>query len=585
MFTKKDHQVLNNLAKEKTLHITRPDKGRGVVLMNKTDYTDKLKRILSDDTKFRRTSDDPYKLSLKLEDKANRVFRNLFKQNKIDETSFKSMYSSGSSPGIMYGLPKVHKPDLPIRPIVSSYCTHNYNLCKFLLTPLQELAGNIYTVVNSYDFVDSIRNVQNSSNKFMCSLDVTSLFTNVPVKETLEIIVRHFYGGTVNGFQNFTEVELRKLLEIALFDCYFIFDNELYQQVDGVSMGSPISPVLANIFLCDFEKRFLDTCPAEFRPSFYKRYVDDTFIVFDTEEQADHFLEYINNCHPNIHFTIEKEEEKSIPFLDILIHRSHNNFTTQVYRKSTFTGLGTNYLSSTPSRYKLNSIRTLIHRAYKISSSFVFFHNDMQFLRSFFKNNCFPVHLFERFLRNFFNDIFQPKPTTLSAPKKDIFMSLPFVDYRSKALEQEIVNLLARYFPQLKCTVAFKNPFTIGSYFRCKEGLKDTLRSGIVYLYECDRCNSSYVGSTAVQLTIRRCQHAGVSHRTFQPLNVKSQSSIRDHCENSTRNCSFKPSNFKIIDSYSGRCSDLRVLESLHIVSLNPSMNDTNSAAPLYIAR
>jgi hypothetical protein len=440
-------------------------------------------------------------------------------------------------------------------------------------------------VKNSYDFVDEIKNVPNSGNTFMCSLDVTSLFTNVPIKEILEIIVRHFYGDAGTGFLEFTEKDLRKLLEIALFDCYFTFDSELYQQVDGVSMGSPISPVLANIFLCDFEKRFLDTCPLEFRPLFYRRYVDDTFILFDTEAKSNQFLEYFNSCHPNIKFTIEKEQDESIPFLDVSIHRTRNNFTTKVYRKSTFTDLGTNYLSSTPFRYKMNSIRTLIHRAYKISSSFEFFHNEMLFLRSFFQINCFPAHLFERFLRNFLNNVFQPQPVSLSVPKKDIFISLPFIDYRSKPLEQDIVNLIDRYFPHLKCTVAFKNPLTIGSYFRCKEGLKDTLRSGVVYLYECDRCNSSYVGSTAVQLAVRQCQHAGVSHRTFQPLNVKSQSAIRDHCKNSTGNCTIRPSNFKIIDSYSGHFSELRMLESLHIASRNPSLNDSTSAAPLHIAR
>ena len=83
--------------------------------------------LLQDETKFSLIKEDPYKISLRLEDKVNRILRNLKENNSIDEATYTNLYTSGSSPG--YGLPKVHKDNLPLRPIVSTYNTHNYNLC------------------------------------------------------------------------------------------------------------------------------------------------------------------------------------------------------------------------------------------------------------------------------------------------------------------------------------------------------------------------------------------------------------------------------------------------------------------------
>ena len=133
-------------------------------------------------------------------------------------------------------------------------------------------------VLNSKDFVDSNRSLTHD-NRFTCSLVVTSLFTNVPVQQTIEIIVNYFYSVNKLGFLNFCKKDFKKFLELALYDSYFIFDGSLYKQIDGCSMGNPLSPILANIFLCNFEANFLDKCPLDFKPRFYKRNVDDLHFV------------------------------------------------------------------------------------------------------------------------------------------------------------------------------------------------------------------------------------------------------------------------------------------------------------------
>jgi hypothetical protein len=205
----------------------------------------------------------------------------------------------------------------------------------------------------------------------------------------------------------------------------------------------------------------------------------------------------------------------------------------------------------------------------------------MTFLANFFRSNSYPVGLFYRKLNKFLNNIYQPISEPITVSKKVIYITFPYLNYMSDKFEKNITELLTKFFPHVKFVIVFKNHRTIGSFFRSKERLSERLRAGVVYQYSCDRCKSSYIGSTCVQFLMRQCQHAGLSHRTFFPLNTTTKSSIRDHCKNSQ--CTFKNTNFKIIDSLSGGIHDLRILESLHITTVKPKINEFRSATPLNI--
>ena len=136
-------------------------------------------------------------------------------------------------------------------------------------------------------------------------------------------------------------------------------------------MGSPIAPTLGNIFLCYNEKQWLDGCPTEFKPVLYRRYMDDSFLLFRDPDHINPFLNYLNSKHPNIKFTSEIENNNSLAFLDVLIDKTINGFSSSVYRKPTFTGLTMNFNSFAPFLYKINLIKTLIHRSYSICSSYI----------------------------------------------------------------------------------------------------------------------------------------------------------------------------------------------------------------------
>ena len=190
----------------------------------------------------------------------------------------------------------------------------------------------------------------------MVSFDVSSLFTNIPLDETINIILDDLFSETevlsFNGC-SFGKAHFKKLLEFAVKNNNFIFNNQLYEQVDGVTMGSPLGPAFANIFMCALERYFISNCPPELKPLLYRRYVDDTFCIFENSTQIQWFLQYLNRQHPNIIFTHESEDSNSLLLLDVLVTHSDNGFSTNLYRKTIFTGLYTNFESLSPFNTRL----------------------------------------------------------------------------------------------------------------------------------------------------------------------------------------------------------------------------------------
>ena len=189
-----------------------------------------------------------------------------------------------------------------------------------------------------------------------------------------------------------------------------------YKQVDGLGMGLPLSPTLANI-------KWLKERPESFKPLIYKRYMDDTFALFTDRTHISKFLDYLNSKHENLKFTYEVEINGKLPFLDCLIERQNNKFVSSVYRKPTFTGLGLNYLSYIFETFKLNSVRTLVHRAYVVSSSYINFHRELSFLVEYFFENGFSRAIVYREIRKFLNRIAYPRPvyTTTAKFKLSVF--------------------------------------------------------------------------------------------------------------------------------------------------------------------
>ena len=142
---------------------------------------------------------------------------------------------------------------------------------------LSPYASNQYTIKNTFTFVKELNNFTSNSS-YLTSFDVSSLFTNIPLDETIDIALDYAYKDT-NSIRGLTRADLKKLLQIATGETNFMFNGKIYDQIDGVAMGSPLTPILANIFIRRFEENAIQNYTGQM-PSLYRRYVDDSFLIF-----------------------------------------------------------------------------------------------------------------------------------------------------------------------------------------------------------------------------------------------------------------------------------------------------------------
>ena len=575
--SQEEFRALTKLRKDKNIVVLKPDKGNGVVVMDKTSYLEKMDAIISDNTKFEKQDQvDIYELSIKLEDRLTRILRKLRLSKAIDQETYKQLVPSGSRPGILYGLPKTHKAAVPMRPILSAIGTFNYGLAKYIVKLLAPFTASEYCVINSFDFAKEISQFPNANSYIMASFDVTSLFTNIPLDETIEICLRNMYDKqdprSPATPPTLDRNSMKCLLELAAKESYFLFDGRLYKQLDGVAMGSPLGPSFANIFMSYYESLWLSQCPSEFKPVLYRRYVDDTFLLFRSPQHIDSFLDYLNGRHPNIKFTSERESNNQISFLDILISRADGSFSTSTYRKPTYTGLYTLFSSFVPSKFKYNIVFVLFQRAARIASSLTSMHLDFSKLTHTLLRNGYPHTLIQSITKRVVEEVVTPtsKLSTATCAKKEVLLVLPFTGNHGLQVRKKLQEIFRQHFPQLALKVVFRPSFRIANLFRFKDRVPSHIRSLVVYNYTCCSCNATYIGKTSRHLHQRVSEHVGISSRTGKTLGAPPFSAIREHAI--TAGHPIDPLQFKIISSAS-HSLDLAIHEALLIQKEKPSLN------------
>ena len=180
--------------------------------------------------------------------------------------------------------------------------------------------------------------------------------------------------------------QLSTLLEMCLSSTYFTFQN--VKQKQGAAMGSPISPIVANLYMEHFESRALDTAPT--RPSMWYRYVDDTMTkIHDCAVSS--FSDHLNSINPNIQFTSEEEKNGRIPFLDTCLHVNEDGSTkVTVYRKPTHTDQYLNFHSNHHLQHKRAVVNTLLLRAQTLVSEETDKAKEIQHVKQALRSNNYP---------------------------------------------------------------------------------------------------------------------------------------------------------------------------------------------------
>ena len=241
-------------------------------------------------------------------------------------------------------------------------------------------------------------------------------------------------------------------------------------------MGSPLGPSLANAFLSYHEKNWLNNCPQGFKPVFYRRYVDDIFILFKSNDHLKYFQDFLNSCHIIISFSMETEKENKLSFLDVEIIREQGKFTTTIYRKPTFSGVYRNFESFLPSVYKfINLFVTLVYRCFRICSNWTQLHTELIFLKGTFQKNGYPNNFIDKCFKKFLNNVHLVKENVPTVEKKRLLLVLPYLRRKSLQIRTKLQQALKGVLNCCKLEILFKCQERLSNSFCYKEPIPKTL--------------------------------------------------------------------------------------------------------------
>ena len=291
-------------------------------------------------------------------------------------------------------------------------------------------------------------------------------------------------------------------LEFCLTNTYFLFQGKYYEQVQGAAMGSPISPLIANIFMEEFEVKALSTSPT---PTLWLRFVDDTFVI-NKAEHSQALLQHINSQDPHIQFTVEPTQHRSLPFLDTLVTiEQENTFSTSVYRKATHTGQYLHWDSNHCITAKQSVFNTLAHRAKVVSSSQDRLEQELQHIKTALQACQFPNWALNQWHHKFTNNNQPTNSNTTTTNtnnqqdnnpnKRNITVVVPFIPGTRREFKKLCRNkgIQVHYKGTNTLRTLLGNP---------KDKDPKINQTGIIYHYKCPQinCPSAYIGESGRSL-------------------------------------------------------------------------------------
>ena len=451
--TKAEWEAIKTL-RENTSHVVlTADKGVALVVMDKSQYIDKCMALLDDTKVYKPWKDTTKKLHRDFQEALKQLNRDfgttrLFIWSKHCYRKLLLPIGNMSPAPRFYGLPKIHKANCPMWPIVSACGTTTYQLAKFLTKIFQKYMRTTPSFVNnSKCFSEYLRSVHIGNNEELVSFDVSALFASIPVPTALDVINRLFtehiedpqvkgkYGcsftGNTCGLQ---KSEVIRLLKLVLENCVFTFQGNFFKQLHRAAMGSPCSPVVASIYMEYFEDLALGPeAPIPIKE--WKRYVDVMFSIIP-KGQRKIMLQYLNSRDPHIKFTVEQPNvEDAIPFLDTFSKPKREEIEVSVYRKPTHIDRYLDFNSSHPILAKRAVVRALMDRANNVCTSPDILAKEVKHLNKLLHYNNYPKWLIKRWGKSDQNGHLLHTETG-NEIKKKFFISGPYFQGLSEAFKQ-----------------------------------------------------------------------------------------------------------------------------------------------------
>ena len=355
-------------------------------------------------------------------------------------------------------------------------------------------------IKDGWSFVELIRDVRIGEDDVLISLDVASLFTNIPKDLVLRAIERRW--NHISKKTKLSRPQFLSAVDLILSSTSFSFDGQIYEQIFGSPMGSPLSPILADMVMEDLETHCL--LLLSFHISFFKRYVDDIFAIVP-RSGIDELLRVFNSYHTRLKFTFEIEKNSSLSFLDTTVIREGIVLLTNWYRKPTFSGRYINYFSNHPLKYKINIIRNLVDRAILLSD--VRFHkSNLIEIKKILSNNCYPTKLTNKYINIRLNELQTRHNNNNSSSSDNVardplkFITIPYIkglsDGVGRTMRDAKFKVLLTIPKKLDCIIR-----------RGKDTLPNLKQTELIYEIDCANCNAAYIGQTKRHLETRVKEH------------------------------------------------------------------------------
>ena len=525
------------------------DKGIGICVMDQDTYNRKLDAIINlpqfeKETHKRKNEKHPV---LKEEERIVQMLKKLKSENKIKESLYEKLKPIGSQPPRLYGLAKVHKTTTPLRPVLSMPGSAYYRIAKQVadwLSTVKECQINSSTQAIS----DELKNIPVENDEELVSFDICSLYTNVPVHEAIHYCAELLYNNDENEQPDVSKETFIELAIMSSCNVLMLTHDGFYRQKDGLAMGSPPAPNLANGWLSQFDRVIKG------ESKLYSRYMDDVLKEINTNT-IDQKLEEINNLHPKLEFTLEREEDGCIPFLDMKIVHNGNELTSTWFTKVTDTGLTMNFHALAPMKYKRSVVSEMVHRIHHACSTWRNFHESLEKAKAILQKNQYPPSFYEPIIHKTLSKICSEKKKD-DSDEEEPEKKLIFLQYRGKVTEN-FERALKRLNAPCKVITTIKKIKTVLPSL--KAPVEKAMKSGLVYKISCSRCQSCYVGQTTRHLLTRIKEHRRIGTPVGNHFKACGSSLTMDDVD--------------IIISSSKSVYNLMTLEALCIRAIQPSIN------------
>ena len=316
--TRTERQALNNLKARDDIVINKADKGSTIVIQDIKNYIADGLSHLANTSVYRYLQKD---ISTETKRDITLMLEHLHRAGMLDKNMMEfCMPPNKHRTSQLYFLKKIHKNPMGIRPIVSSVNSITENISQFVDSWLQPIMKSLPSFIkDTTDFINLIEATPLNKECVLASIDVSSLYTNIPHEEGREAAVR-----ALNRIENPDPRQppptiVGLLIDVVLQNNIFEFNDNYYLQIQGTAMGTKMAPAYANIFMGNLEKELLEIGSGKILV--WKRFIDDIFIVWDgSEAEFKQHMETINTLHNTIKFTHECSDHE-ITFLDLTLYK------------------------------------------------------------------------------------------------------------------------------------------------------------------------------------------------------------------------------------------------------------------------